>query len=70
MARSLQVENLLPQNVGSIIIDLHHHLLAATGHDVRDGRSNYHAIIRWHDGGAIKVAPPTFMGSTPWAPRA
>ena len=70
MARSLPVENLLPQNVGSIINYLQYTEAAqwvtpscsqpqpATDNGVRDGKSNW------------LVAPPTLMGSTPWAPRA
>ena len=70
MARSLPVENLLPQNVGSIINYLQYTEAAqrgtpscsqpqpATDNGVGDGRSNW------------LVAPPTLMGSTPWAPRA
>ena len=69
MARSLPVENLLPQNVGSIINYLQWCTEAtqweapscsqpqpATDNGVRDGRSNW------------LVAPPTLMGSTPLAP--
>ena len=70
MARSLPVENLLPQNVRSIINYLQYTEAAqwgtpsfsqpqpATDNGVRDGRSNW------------LFAPPTVMGSTPWAPRA
>ena len=71
MVRILPVDNLLPQNVGSITNYLQKftevaqwripscsRLPAATDNGVRDGISNWLA------------APPTLMGSTPWAPRA
>ena len=70
MARSLPVENLLPQNVGSIINYLQesnevaHRAIPssrpqpATNNSVRDVSSTW------------LVAPPTLMGSTPLAPRA
>ena len=71
MARSLPVENLLPQNVGSIINYLQQCTEAAQwetpscsqpqsamDNGVRDGRSNW------------LVAHPTLIGSTPWAARA
>ena len=70
MARSLPVENLLPQNVESIINYLQEYTEAAqwetpsssrpqsaTDNGVRHGRSS------------CLVAPPTLMGSTHWATR-
>ena len=71
MARSLLVESLLQQNVGSIINSFQQSTEVAqwgtpscsrpqpaTDNGARDGRSN------------LLVVPPTLMGSTPWAPRA
>ena len=71
MARSLPVENLLPQNAGSIInyLQLSTDLAQlgtascsrpqpAKDNGVKDGLSNW------------LVAPATLMGSTFWAPRA
>ena len=70
MARSLKVENLLPQKVRSIINYLQQSTEVGqwgtpscsrpqptTDNGVREGRSNW------------LVAPPTLMGNTPWAPH-
>ena len=71
MAKSFLVENLLLQNVGSIISYLQYCTEAAqwwtpsciqpqpaTDNGVKHARSNW------------LVAHPTLMGSSPWAPRA
>ena len=71
MARSLLVDNLLPQNAGQLSTTCSNAIeitqwetpnwsrpQPATDNGVKDGWSNR------------QVAPPTLKGSTPWAPSA
>ena len=71
MARSLPVENLLPQNEGSVIYYLHSNLLKYPNRDPLV-TVDHNQLLTMASETVDPIDwsyPPTLLGNTPWAPR-